>query len=79
VGFKRWWVLKSKIFVKESKYLKDFFLNSVDECSSKFVHDFRNKLFLKLYLSKNVLTKVGDLNGYIFFNEKFFWKDLDNF
>ena len=31
VEFQRWWVLKSKFFGQESTYLKDFFLNSVDE------------------------------------------------
>ena len=53
VEFQRWWVLKSKIFGPESKYLKDFFLNlSMNVSLSKIGHDFSNKVVQKLMLEK---------------------------
>ena len=45
---------------------------------SKIGHDFRKKSFLKCNLSKNVFNK-NQYPKLIFFNEKSFWRDSDNF
>ena len=61
--FQRSWVLNSRMFgqtsTENSKENKLYFVNALNDSSSKIGNDFRNKVCQKLILTKNVLlTKL---------------------
>ena len=61
--FQRSWVLNSRMFgqtsTENSKENKLYFVNALNDSSSKIGPDFRNKVCQKLILTKNVLlTKL---------------------